>query len=243
MTESCVNSSDLPSAAKTMRGRICMSIGVKDLDEALRIAQHASACADVIEVRLDLLKSPSISPFMSAGHRPLLFTNRAAWEGGGWQKSETERIDLLVEAVTRNAAYVDLELRAGQKARDALTVAKNGSPTQLIVSYHDFAGTPDSKTLASIVDEMHAAQADIGKIITTANTAGDILRVLQLLDRAKELNFPLIAFCMGKIGMISRLTSVVLGGFMTYCAPDGQQGTAPGQLTVSEMRVLLDRFL
>ena len=38
------------------------------------------------------------------------------------------------------------------------------------------------------------------------------------------------------IGKLSRITTLLLGGFMTYAALDEQQATAPGQLTVQQLR-------
>jgi 3-dehydroquinate dehydratase-1/3-dehydroquinate dehydratase/shikimate dehydrogenase len=79
----------------------------------------------------------------------------------------------------------------------------------------------------------------VGKIVTMAKTSADVLRVLSLLLLAAEKGFPLIAFCMGKVGMISRLATVQLGGYMTYAAPDSGQVTASGQLKVSALRSML----
>ena len=65
------------------------------------------------------------------------------------------------------------------------------------------------------------------------------ISILNLQANAAENNFPLIAFCMGTIGRISRLATTKLGGYMTYAAPDGGDETAPGQIKVSVMRAML----
>ena len=44
---------------------------------------------------------------------------------------------------------------------------------------------------------MQEQGADIGKIVTTAKDYVDVLHVLSLQEKAAELDFPLIAFCMG----------------------------------------------
>ena len=64
----------------------------------------------------------------------------------------------------------------------------------------------------------------------------DVLRVLHLQCQAKALGFPLIAFCMGEQGKLSRIITLLLGGYMTYAAPDEQQATAPGQLSVRRLK-------
>jgi 3-dehydroquinate dehydratase-1/3-dehydroquinate dehydratase/shikimate dehydrogenase len=66
-----------------------------------------------------------------------------------------------------------------------------------------------------------------------------VRRVLALLELAEQRGFPLIAFCMGAAGRVSRVATLALGGFMTYAAADGAAGTAPGQLSVSQLRGML----
>ena len=89
---------------------------------------------------------------------------------------------------------------------------------------------------------MQGTGADVGKIVTMARTFDDVLRVLHMQIPAHTLSFPLIAFCMGKTGAISRLATLELGGFMTYAAPDTGEGTAPGQLPYKNIRTALDQL-
>jgi 3-dehydroquinate dehydratase len=41
---------------------------------------------------------------------------------------------------------------------------------------------------------------------------------------------------MGEAGRLSRIATILLGGFMTYAALDATQATAPGQLTIQELK-------
>ena len=111
-----------------------------------------------------------------------------------------------------------------------------------IVSWHDFKGTPSAQALESIFQEQYRSGADVGKIVTMARNFQDVLRVLNLQEIAAEMGFPLCAFCMGKPGMISRVATLELGGYMTYAAPDGAGATAPGQLPFSEVRKVREFF-
>jgi 3-dehydroquinate dehydratase len=43
------------------------------------------------------------------------------------------------------------------------------------------------------------------------------------------------------MGMVSRLATLRLGGFMTYASPDGGDESAPGQMEVSTLRVMLKK--
>ena len=78
------------------------------------------------------------------------------------------------------------------------------------------------------------------KIVTMAQSGEDNLRVLELIPLAgKEFGIELIAFCMGPAGKWSRLVSIFLGSPWTYAQFEGQSATAPGQLSVSEMRAMI----
>lgn len=215
---------------------ICVSVGLPELADSVALAAAESRCAEVIEIRLDCLRQPLLEPFFDSVKRPLLFTNRPDWEGGRFDGSEADRLTLLEQALAAGAAYVDCEFRAPPASRQRLRRAADNSGGKLILSWHDFSATPPPAELHRLVSEMREGGADIGKIVTTADDHLDVIRVLNLQSVAAELNFPLIAFCMGRAGTISRLATLELGGYMTYCAPAGHRGTAPGQIGCAEMR-------
>jgi len=219
---------------------VCVSVACEKVDGAIAVARQSERYADVIEIRLDSLTHPEIEPFLENLVKPLLFTNRPEWEGGACKGPEAARIGLLLQAVQRDCALVDLELRTAPELRgEMLDVLLKHPQTALIISWHDFSGTPSSDELAEILQQQMESGAHIGKIVTTANEYKDVLRILNLQAMAAENNFPLISFCMGPIGKISRLATLKLGGFMTYGAPDGGKETAPGQIPVSVMRGML----
>ncbi|RUM41472.1 MAG: type I 3-dehydroquinate dehydratase [Desulfocapsa sp.] len=216
--------------------RICVSIARKNTAEAVAAAESVVGQADVLEIRLDYLTDPIITPFMEKLHIPLLFTNRPQWEGGQFNGAEEERLEPLLQAVSQNAAYVDLELLAPADSQQKMRSAMQNSESKLLLSWHNFSDTPSREELVGRLAMMQDNGADIGKIITTAHDQNDVLRVLQLQETAAQLNFPLISFCMGKVGMISRVATCELGGYMTYCATSVDDATAPGQLSISTLR-------
>lgn len=223
-------------------GKICVSIAQKTTIDALQEAQAAQSLADVIEIRLDSLIDAQIAPFVEKIKTPLLFTNRPVWEGGLYEGSEDERVDLLLQAVESGAAYVDIEIRSREKYVQQICREARQGQSQVIVSWHDFDATPGDDMLQDVFKQQLESGAHIGKMVTMARDFTDVLRVLQLQNVAQENNFPLCAFCMGRPGMISRLATLELGGFMTYAAPDSGELTAPGQLTVSELLASLKSF-
>lgn len=216
--------------------RICVSIGREKLDDAVTAAQSVISQADVLEIRLDCLEAVDVHSFIRKLEKPLLFTNRPEWEGGQFAGAEEERLLPLLQAVSENAAYVDLEIQAPLRSQQAMRSALQDSTTSLILSWHNFIETPRREELLGKMIMMQDNGADIGKIITTAHTHEDVLRVLQLQEVAASLDFPLIAFCMGKPGVISRVATCGLGGYMSYCAVNDKEATAPGQLSVTALR-------
>jgi len=222
---------------------VCVSVACEMVDQAVDIAKHSERHADVIEIRLDSLSHPEFEPFTQNLTKPLLFTNRPSWEGGAFKGSEGERVALLLKAIQNDCALVDLELKTAHELRaELLDVLLKHPQTGLIISWHDFSGTPPSEELGDILQQQIESGAHVGKIVTMANSYKEVLRVLNLQTIATENNFPLIAFCMGQVGMISRLATLKLGGYMTYASPDGGDETAPGQMPVSLIRETLERL-
>lgn len=224
------------------RGKICISIADKDPGRALSIARQESGRADVLEIRLDYLAEPAIAPFLEGLDTPLLFTCRPQWEGGKFAGSEEERGALLEEAIAGGAAYIDIELKTDEKIRQRIIQAARKNQVKSIVSWHDFKTTASPQALESIFQEQYRTGGDIGKIVTMARDFQDVLRVLDLQAIAAEIGFPLCAFSMGRAGMISRVASLELGGYMSYAAPDDGEETAPGQLSAAQMRMILECF-
>ncbi len=224
-----------------MNRRICVAIGEENEDHAISLAQEAAKdLADVVEIRLDYIEKPDIGKFIKSIDCPLLFTNRASWEGGLFSGEEVKRLEQLESSIANGAAYVDLELKSPQSSLKRLQTATNGKPTKLIVSSHDFEKTNSSQGLLDVLTEMKDCGADIGKIITTANDHHDALRVLKLQEEATKIDLPLIAFCMGEQGMITRVATCDLGGYMTYCSIGS--ATAPGQINVQNVRKIFSLF-
>ena len=226
-----------PATACT--GGICVAVALPDTAAVLAAVRPVLSEVDVVEIRLDGMRETNIAGLCRQIDRPLLFTNRAAWEGGACKDPEEERIKPLLAAARGGAAYVDLELRADPSLRQLLLEEIRGTAARLIISHHDFARTPDAGQLSAILREEAESGAQIGKIVTMAHDPQDVLRVLNLQVEARQRNFPLIAFCMGEAGRISRIITLLLGGFMTYAALDPRQATAPGQLSVGELKTAM----
>ena len=74
---------------------------------------------------------------------------------------------------------------------------------------------------------------DIVKIVSFANSIEDNFKIFELL---KKTGKNVIAFCMGEAGEISRLMCLKYGSFLTFASTAKGKESAPGQLTIDEMK-------
>jgi 3-dehydroquinate dehydratase type I len=136
------------------------------------------------------------------------------------------------------ADYVDVEVRTEDALIEELSakIGNHHARTKWIISHHDFSGTPSVRALRRILDECRSTGADIMKIVTYANTTEDNLRTLGLIPHARREGQEIIAFCMGEMGRISRIMAPLLGSSFSYASLEKEAESAPGQLTVDEMK-------
>jgi 3-dehydroquinate dehydratase/shikimate dehydrogenase len=133
---------------------------------------------------------------------------------------------VLRTAIVSGADYVDLEDDI------AKSVPRYGK-TKRIISHHDFQQTPDD--LEEVWARMSELNPDIIKLVTTANSPSDCIRLLKLVSSAK---IPTIGFCMGEFGILSRILCGKYGAPFTYAAFSAEREIAPGQLTFQQMKDL-----
>lgn len=224
--------------AQMTRGKICVSLAGADAVTMYNQVKPVLDRVDVVEIRLDSMIKADIYNCCSLLQKPLLFTNRPLWEGGAFDGPEERRIIPLLEAVRQDVAYIDFELRADQWLRKRLLAAARITSTRMVLSWHNFETTPPQAELEDVLAQMVESGAHIGKIVTTAHSPNDALRVLRLQEQAKAANFPLSCFCMGEPGRITRLATLYLGGFMTYACLNDAEATAPGQLSLEQLQKL-----
>jgi len=218
--------------------RICVPIVEATVNRARGKYQRAARKGLWTEVRLDYLEeaAPDLNRLFRSLPGPVIATNRLAAEGGRWTGTEAGRLALLSEALNLGVTCLDVELAADAGFRREIW-ERRGS-TKFILSWHDFTGTPDTARLEAILEEMLASEADIVKLVTLAREPADNLRLLSLIPKARSRGKEIIAFCMGPVGKWSRIAAPLLGSFLAF-APFSKSGaSAPGQLTVNDMKRL-----
>ncbi|HEX5976251.1 MAG TPA: type I 3-dehydroquinate dehydratase [Nitrososphaeraceae archaeon] len=221
--------------------RICVSIAAHDLEQLKRqINQAFNYGADYVEIRFDFLNLSDMDQAMSISNmisKKAVYTVRAPDEGGHFKGSIAQRIAWLKKLAASKPMLLDVELNT-IKYNTCLTDYLKAQNVSLLISWHDFEKTPQDAELKRLLYEMRTYSQNI-KMVATAQTTVDSLRLLDLYENARELN--LIAFAMGDAGVISRVLCVIIGNApFTYASLE--KAISPGQLTIKQMRKLYDRI-
>ncbi|HEX2067439.1 MAG TPA: type I 3-dehydroquinate dehydratase, partial [Nitrososphaeraceae archaeon] len=214
--------------------RICVSIATHDLEQLKRqIDQAFNYGADYIEIRFDFLNLSDMDQAMSISNmisKKAVYTLRAPDEGGHFKGSIAQRIAWLKKLAASKPMLLDVELNT-IKYNTCLTGYLKAQNVSLLISWHDFEKTPQDAELKRLLYEMRTYSQNI-KMVATAQTTVDSLRLLDLYENARGLN--LIAFAMGDAGVISRVLCVIIGNApFTYASLE--KAISPGQLTVKQM--------
>jgi 3-dehydroquinate dehydratase type I len=206
--------------------------------EALNKMKEGIGAAQVLELRIDRISSVNIKKLLALKRGKILITNRSQEEGGFFAGGEQERVALLIQAVASGADYVDVEMNTEppliNKLKEKIKTLE--ADTQLILSYHNFEKTPGLNELKMKLEEGQKAGADIVKIVPYAREMADNLRVLGLIPYAQKKGLKIIAFCMGEKGKMSRIMAPLLGSYLTYASWAKGMESAPGQMTVKELK-------
>ncbi len=197
--------------------------------------KEAEAGERFLEFRLDYLTKPMdgvkvISRFLEEyPDATILATCRRHQNGGRYNGSIEEEIRILDAALDAGAKAVDVEIESAEHVSARLEGLR--SRAWLIVSYHNFSGTP---AMDPVLRRMQKVTADAYKIVTTARKPSDNHRVLALAKSNPKTNLILLA--MGEAGFPTRVLSPAFGGIYTYAAPSAVEGTASGQVSARMLR-------
>ena len=214
--------------------KICVVITARDTEDLVEIIGRVEAHRpDLIEIRLDYLEGPyELDVIRSVSTLSMIATNRGTDQGGLSPEADAERMGPVIRACEAGFEYADIELAIPQVGQVTERVKDLGA--KAIISHHDFKGTPPKERLDEIMTGMLGAGADICKIVGTATNLEDNLTYLNLIQENPTVS--LVSFGMGKTGLLSRVFSPLFGAAYTYASSEAGRESAPGQLTVPELR-------
>jgi 3-dehydroquinate dehydratase/shikimate dehydrogenase len=204
---------------------LCVPIFVTELEKARRdIAAALAAGADLVELRIDKIDDLSVVEFLANENRGRTIVTRRSKSEGGFYTGEP-----TVPAIG-NASYIDVEFAT--LVRNP-TILGTMPLDRVIFSAHNFSEKPAN--LDKLVNAMNDIPAGINKFVWMAKSILDSLSALNLLKNSKR---PTIALCMGEAGLISRVLAKKFGAFLTFASLTDDSATAPGQVTIADMKIL-----
>lgn len=228
---------------------VCVPIVATTPDEAVEQAARIVPLApDAVELRADYLQGfprflvRELLPRLAEFGIPILFTNRLQAEGGAQAQYEGMRFTAILEAIaTGIPAFVDVELATPGPLRDKIVAAGREHNVPILMSFHDFTATPPDEELIAHLRAMQAAGASAAKFALMPQSAADATRLLALCRAAtagaiEGFSLPLAAMSMGPVGMITRVVGHQAGSALTFAAVAPGGGSAPGQLSIAELR-------
>jgi shikimate dehydrogenase/3-dehydroquinate dehydratase type I len=197
-------------------------------DDPLQALAAPPDGASVVEIRLDLFPDLDLRTAISTCPLPVLATLRSAAEGGRGSDDPAAR--------AAGATLIDLEYARDAGLRNALGL----TPEEVVLSWHDPAGTPDDldRTAAALL----ATNARLVKVVPTAHRLEDLERVLALHRRfntRRAHNRRLITFAMGTVGIASRYLAPLLGPHLSYAAWRDDAPAAAGQLAINRLEAVI----
>ena len=195
--------------------------------EELRRARDAAAGADLVEVRLDGVDRPDAAGALEGRLRPVIITCRPKWEGGAFEGSEEERRQVLHDAISGGAEFVDLEMRA--EFTQELVRLRRGRG--VVLSQHWF-----DDPMPDVREALRALLSTGAEVVKLACTAKSLVDTLPLYDIAADADFhngqqSRVLIAMGQPGVATRVLAARLGNRWTYAGA----AVAPGQLPASRL--------
>ena len=176
----------------------------------------------------------------AAGSIPIIFTRRAAHEGGEPISIDETAVITLYEKIFASGAVdiIDYELSQAATNRARLRTVSRAHEVSMIMSCHNFTSTPGPTALVEKLMEAERDGADIAKLAVMPQTAGDVLVLLEAtLAASQRIQIPLITMSMGAMGAMTRLCGWMVGSAVTFAV--GESSSAPGQIPIDDLRAAL----
>lgn len=237
---------------KTGTTKIAVPITGRSSDEILEQAKQAvKASPDVIEWRIDYDQDLSNTDryIQTAkqlqtilGNTILLTTFRTSGEGGEANLDEADYVKLYTWIIeNRLTDMLDVEDHFSEESISNLVYLAHQYNISVILSAHEFQGTPPELEIINLLDQMQNQNADIAKIAAMPRKFKDVLTLMRATaSESEKLEIPIIAISMGELGQVSRMTAPLFGSVMSFATVG--DASAPGQIEIGELRKNMKLF-
>ncbi len=227
-------------AAEAERSKICLTLTGKTLEEDIEQYRSQRYFADMVELRVDLLKKgerakvakfPAMLAKEATWRVPCLLTFRRKCDGGAFEGDEAERVKFFEKVLAAKNAkvaegsfdYVDFEEGFGDGQLVALA---HKAGANVVRSLHKFDGPV--KNLKAKLREL-AKSGDVAKVAFMPRNLGDVVKVF-----AEDLgDVPRVVCAMGAQGFATRALASRFGSLWTYASVGGLDSI--GHITPHEL--------
>lgn len=229
---------------------VCAPLVGRSGDELLAETRVVAARRpDLLEWRVDFLANITDTAGVlriAAGIReagagiPILFTRRAQREGGQPIPLAEPQVVALYEAVARSGLVDLMDFEMGNEPAHVAQVREltRGHGLGLVLSFHDFEGTPADEALDERFARAQRLGADVAKVAVMPRSMEDVHRLLGATLRAsRSLRVPVVSMAMGGMGAVTRVCGGVFGSALTFAV--GASPSAPGQVAIEDVRAVL----
>ncbi|MFX1418323.1 MAG: type I 3-dehydroquinate dehydratase [Promethearchaeota archaeon] len=247
-----------------MKFNLCIPIPIrfKSVRDAIPTINKAiDSKPNLIELRFDYitdLKNISldfIKGLLNIIHpnTAVIFTFRDSSEGGQFKIDQIARFEILKMLIDTKPDYLDIEMNTDMSILKEILYLALQNEVKIIFSYHNFEKTMTFDDSIKFIQEFKEKlnqelpldskmpKENIYKIIFTAQNYEDNLISLRICKELSKSNQKIISFCMGPLGVLSRILCVLAGSFLTYASLDEE--TAPGQINIDEMKEIYNLTL
>jgi 3-dehydroquinate dehydratase/shikimate dehydrogenase len=215
--------------------RICAVVAASTAAEMSKHVRAALKEARTVELRIDWLRSDAertrfLAWLKKSKFRQATFivTCRRREGGGKFAGGVDRELYWLIQAREAGCQWCDLEVETLRKL-PGRSIRDFPVPRRILLSVHDFKGTPD---LRRFLNPRSYGEADALKIAASGRTIMDSVRLIRLARNSKNL----VAIPMGDSGLPARILALREGSALAY-APVAA-ATAPGQVTLHDLKYL-----
>jgi 3-dehydroquinate dehydratase type I len=237
------------------KNKICLALPVKtsNINQiGEKVSEILEVKPDFIELRFDFIEDVShITPsflkkLLEFTDIPFIFTFRSNHEGGHIDIPDHDRIRIIKRLIDAKPQYIDIEIQSPLDLLQNVFGRCNRKKVKIILSYHNFQGINSLNEAEQLIENckkkinpiLRSSQGFhfplIFKLIFTATKFEDNLIPLKLCKQEYKKDHKIISFCMGELGLFSRIMCVRAGSFLTYAAL--HEKTAPGQIEIEKMK-------
>ncbi|MGZ5194890.1 MAG: type I 3-dehydroquinate dehydratase [Ramlibacter sp.] len=214
------------------------------------VAVVATKKPDIIEWRVDFFDGIADTAQVvdiaghirgAAGGAAILFTRRSMREGGERIALTEPQVVALYRAVCESGHVdmVDFEMSSEPDRLAEVREFSRARGVKLVLSFHDFKGTPSLDELDARFAQAESLGADVAKIAVMPRDMDDVLTLLSATLRAScQLEIPVVSMSMGPHGAITRLCGWAFGSAMSFGV--GESSSAPGQMPIEDLAAGLE---